>query len=120
MNEYVAYLEEVFERFGAVSARRMFGGYGIYHDGLMFGLVVDDTLYLKADAQSVGEFEAQGLLPFEYVRSGKPIRLSYYRAPDDILDDRDLAAIWAQRALAAALRAGGRKPGPSKRRPLKD
>lgn len=120
MNEYVAYLEEVFERFGAVSARRMFGGYGIYHDGRMFGLVVDDTLYLKADAQSVGEFEARGLAPFEYVREGKPIRLSYYRAPDEILDDRELAAEWAQRALAAAVRAGRHKPAAQKRRRPKD
>lgn len=110
MSEYVAYLQEVFERFGAVSARRMFGGYGLYHEGRMFGLVVDDTLYLKADAESVGEFEACGLGPFEYVREGKAVRLSYYRAPDDMLEDRELAALWARRAFAAALRSGSGKP----------
>lgn len=79
----------------------------------MFGLVVDDTLYLKADAESVGEFEACGLGPFEYVREGRTVRLSYYRAPDDMLEDRELAALWARRAFGAALRSSS---GKAKRR----
>lgn len=110
MNEYITYLKEVFERFGVVSARRMFGGYGLYHDGRMFGLVVDDTLYLKADAESRGEFLALGLGPFEYVRAGKTVQLSYHRAPDDMLEDRDLATRWARCAYAAALRSGSGTP----------
>lgn len=118
MREYVAYLQEAFDLFGPVSARRMFGGHGLYHDGLMFGIVVDDTLYLKADAQSAGEFTARGLAPFEYVRNGKPVQLSYYRAPDEILEDRELAAAWARRAFAAALRAPAARKKP--RQPLED
>jgi len=49
MSEYVEYLKEVFESFGSVQPRRMFGGYGVFHKGLMFALVSDETLYLKAD-----------------------------------------------------------------------
>jgi DNA transformation protein len=51
MDDYVGYLQEIFEHFGPITARKMFGGWGIYHNGLMFALVADDTLYLKADSE---------------------------------------------------------------------
>ena len=60
-NEYIDFLREVFAQFGAISARKMFGGYGIYHQDLMFALVADDTLYLKVDSASKPEFEQLGL-----------------------------------------------------------
>ncbi|QPK64470.1 TfoX/Sxy family protein [Methylomonas sp. LL1] len=61
MSELIAYLPEVFELFGPVTLRMMFGGCGIYHGGLMFALVVDNTLYLKVDAESAHYFDEQGL-----------------------------------------------------------
>ncbi len=64
MSEFVDNLQSVFELFGPIAAKRMFGGFGIYHDGLMFALVADDELYLKADKQSIPEFETKGLGPF--------------------------------------------------------
>lgn len=104
MSEFTQYLQEVFELFGPISARKMFGGYGIYHQGLMFGLVADDTLYLKADAENLGYFQELELGPFEYSKQGKVMKMSYYLAPDEIMDDREQAAIWAQRSFAAAVR----------------
>ncbi len=108
MNEFIDNLEEVFGLFGPIQTRRMFGGYGVYHDHLMFGLVADDVLYLKADEKSSGEFNALGLPQFEYQKSGKILKMSYYTAPEEILDDPGLAREWAVRAFEAALRA--RKP----------
>lgn len=108
MSEFVEHLVEVFQQFGTVRARRMFGGYGVYHDDLMFGLVADDTLYLKADNQSAKLFEGKGLSRFEYVKNGKSMKMSYYLAPEEIFDDPDAATLWAQHAFAAALRS--RKP----------
>ena len=108
MSEFVDYLHEVFAPFGRVIAKPMFGGHGIYHDGLMFGLVADDELYLKADATTRTDFEAAGSVPFEYMKKGKPTNLSYYRAPEAIFDDPDEALNWARLAYDAALR--GRKP----------
>jgi DNA transformation protein len=105
MSEFVEYLHEVFERFGPIRIRKMFGGYGVYHGGLMFGLVADDTLYLKADAGNAGFFEKERLEQFEYNKGGRTIRMSYYQAPDGIMDDREQAAIWARRSLDAALRS---------------
>ncbi len=64
MSEYVEFLKEVFSEFGAIQPRRMFGGYGIFHKGLMFGLVADETLYLKADAIIAEYFTGRGLEQF--------------------------------------------------------
>ncbi len=58
MNESIDYLHEVFDAFGPIRMRRMFGGWGIYHDGLMFGLYSSGRLYLKTDAYNVAQFEA--------------------------------------------------------------
>lgn len=110
MSELTDYLPEIFEDFGPIGVKKMFGGYGVYREGLMFALVVDDTLYLKADGENRHHFEQQGLPPFEYLRSGKLARLSYYQAPAELLEDRESAAIWARHAYDAALRGQAQKP----------
>ncbi len=105
MNEFVEHLHEVFSEFGRIDARRMFGGYGIFHEGLMFALVADDTLYLKADDESADDFESRGLAQFQYNKGGRVVGVSYFEAPDEIYDDPAEAVGWAQRAYDAALRA---------------
>jgi DNA transformation protein len=107
--EFIEFLHEVFESFGPIQAKRMFGGYGIYHDGLMFGLVIDNQLYLKSDAENLAFFEAQGLGPFIYNMKGKAVQLSYHQAPEAMLDERELAAQWARQSWDAALRAQAAK-----------
>ena len=111
-------LPDMFERFGRVSARRMFGGHGIFHEGRMFGLVFGERLYLKTDEESRAKFEAKGLAPFEYMRSGKLTPTSYVEAPPEIYEDREEAARWARLAWEAVLRKGGAatrpKPGAKK------
>jgi len=94
---------------GPVTVRRMFGGAGLYANGLMFGLVADDTLYFKADDETRDLFEAEGLEPFVYDGKGKPVRMSYWRAPDRVFDDRDAMTTWAKAAIGAARRAASRK-----------
>ncbi|PLA73443.1 transcriptional regulator [Hydrogenovibrio sp. SC-1] len=108
MNEFIENLNDVFALFGVIEGKRMFGGYGVYHDGLMFALVADDVLYLKADENTVGSFVELGLQSFEYEKSGKKMRMSYYAAPEEIFDDPEQAKEWADRAYEAALKA--RKP----------
>lgn len=100
-------LPDVFEHFGRVSARRMFGGHGIFHEGRMFGLVSGERLYLKTDEESRAKFEAKGLAPFEYMRSGKLTPTSYLEAPPEIYEDREEAARWARLAWEAVLRKDG-------------
>jgi DNA transformation protein len=102
---------------GGVTARRMFGGHGIFRDGLMFALIAGDTLYFKADDVNVGRFEARGLGPFTYESAGRPpMSLRYYRAPEEVFDDAQAMTEWARDAFACALR--NRKPAaPKARRP---
>jgi DNA transformation protein len=109
---------EMFAAFGPVVPRRMFSGFGVFSDGIMFALVARDTLYLKADPQTVAAFEAEGQGPFTYAakgaKGGKRSIMSYWRAPDRLYDDPDELAAWARDALAAAHRAA-RKPPKRKR-----
>lgn len=112
MSDFVEYLSEVFVEFGPITSRKMFGGYGIYHDGLMFGLVADEQLYLKVDAESKPEFLERGLEPFRFEMKGKVGEMSYHAAPEEIFDDPALAREWAVRGFEAALRA--KKPKPRK------
>lgn len=105
MTDSIDYLHDVFAAFGPIQARRMFGGHGIYHQGLMFALHAGGRLYLKTDAHNVTQFEAQGCEPFCFVQRGKPVKLSYWTAPDAMLDDQELAGQWARSAFDAALRA---------------
>ncbi len=108
VNEFVEHLNEVFRLFGPIYSRRMFGGYGIYHQELMIGLVADDTLYLKTDALSAPHFSEASCLPFEYTKNGVTMKMSYSSAPIEIFDDPEVAKTWAIRAHEAALRSRGK------------
>jgi DNA transformation protein len=110
---FVELLKDALSGLGPVSVRRMFGGAGVYADGVMFGLVADDTLYLKADDDTKRAFEAEGLDRFGYDARGKRIDLPYWRVPERLLDDPDETAAWARTALAVARRSAAAK---SKRR----
>ena len=103
--EFVEYLSEVFRLFGPVRARRMFGGYGVYYQDLMIGLVANDTLYLKTDEHSAQSFSEAGCRPFEYTKNGVTMTMSYSSAPIEVLDDPEAAKTWATRAHEAALRS---------------
>lgn len=107
--EFADYLVELLEPLGRVKAKRMFGGFGLYLDGLMFALIADDTLYLKADAENRATFAARQMPPFVYQRKGKLVTLSYHAAPAEALEDPEILLDLARLAFAAALR-GRRKP----------
>ena len=102
-SEFVSYVLELLEPMGGVIAKRMFGGYGIFRDGLMFGLVADNMLYFKVDDQNRKDYEDQGLEPFSYDRKGKQMTMSYYRAPEEALEDGETMIIWAEKSFSAAL-----------------
>jgi DNA transformation protein len=105
MSEFVDYLQEVFEEFGPINSKKMFGGYGIYYQGVMFGLVADDTLYLKADDTISDYFTSRDLDQFEYNKSGKIVKMSYYQAPEEMLEDKEIAREWARRSFVVAIRS---------------
>jgi DNA transformation protein len=100
---------ELFAEFGAVAVRRMFGGAGVFVDGLMIGLVSDGVIYLKADDETIPAFQSEGLAPFSYAtRNGEHTLTSYWRMPDRLYDDAQELARWARAAHAVALRKAAR------------
>ncbi len=108
--ELVAYLMDALAPAGGVSFRRMFGGGGLFRDGLMFALIVADDLYLKVDAETEGEFIAEGLGVFEYDTSkGRKSLGTYRRAPERLLDEPDELLAWARLAMDASRRINGAK-----------
>ena len=110
-NDFIDYLQELFADFGAVSARAMFGGHGLYHDGVMFAVAFEDGLYLKVDSQTQASFEAEGCAPFIYRQTEKPLVMSYWSAPEAALDSPQAMLPWARLAFEAALRKPtARKP----------
>lgn len=106
---FVDYVIELFGPFGTTGARRMFGGHGVYLDGLMFALVADDALYLKANEMNRVEYEQAGCGKFAYTLKGKRATLNFYRAPEEAMESPELMLPWARTAYAAALRANAKK-----------
>ena len=108
-DEFIDYVMELLGPFGTVRTRRMFGGHGVYLDGLMFSLVFDDALYLKADEMNRIEYEQAGCEIFAYTRKGKRATLNFFRAPEEAMESPQLMLPWARSAYAAALRANAKK-----------
>ena len=114
---FAEFLQDQLRPLGHVTVRRMFGGAGVYCDGLMFGLVSDDTLYFRVDDGNRGAFEAEGQQPFTYDGKGKTIQLPYWRVPERLFDEPEEMIDWARAALAAARRvAATKKSKPKSRR----
>jgi DNA transformation protein and related proteins len=104
-NSFVAFLGEQLAPLGHITVRRMFGKSGVFCDGVMFGMVRDDTLYFRVDDDNRAELkEAESFPPLNYAKKGGTIDLSFWRAPERLFDDPDELVAWARSALAAARR----------------
>lgn len=98
------HLRELFTALGPVTLRRMFGGQGVYHDGLIIGVVMGEELFLKTDALSVAAFESAGGQPFVYEGQRKPVRTSYWLPPAEAMESAQAMRPWALLAQEAARR----------------
>jgi len=108
-DSFVEYMLELLEPLGPVRARAMFGGWGIYSGGVMFGLIAEGRLFLKVDDVTRPVFEAAGGEPFVYTGAQKPTTMSYWTAPADAQDDALALLPWPRRAVEAAQRAATQK-----------
>ena len=100
------YLESVMrylEPCGPITARAMFGGFGIYYEGVIFASIVEDELYFRVDASNRADYEPYGSRPFVYEGSGKPVTMPYLTLPQEILQDREQLKQWIQKAYRASL-----------------
>ena len=114
--QYRTFARELFSQFGDVSIRAIFSGAGVFRDDLMFGLIIEDQIYLKVDDHNRADYEAAGQGPYQSRRkNGRTIAMSFYPIPDKLYDDADELAEWAKNAFAAAQR-GAAKKTPRKRK----
>ncbi len=90
---------------GPVSARRMFGGVGLYCGEIFFGVINDNLLYLRIDDATRPLYEAEGMSALRPVRAKPQLLSAYYQAPDHLLDDAGILVDWARRSVAIAARA---------------
>ena len=111
---FAEFLREQLGPLGRLTMRRMFGKTGVFCDGLMFGMITDDTLYVRVDDHNRAVFtEAEAAPPLNYEKKGRTIDLSFWRVPERLLDEPDELILWARAALAAAQRVAaerGRTP----------
>jgi len=108
-NDFVIHVSELLAPAGHVVTTRMFGGHGVYIDGLFMAIIAWDELYLKVDDISKAAFDAESCAPFVYSKDGKQMTMGYRRAPDEAMDAPHLMLPWARRALGAALRTRAAK-----------
>jgi DNA transformation protein and related proteins len=113
------HVADLFEPFGAIVIKLMFGGAGIYFKDKMFGLIVDERIYLKANDATRPSFDAEGCKPFTFEnKKGEVMSMSYFEIPSRLLDDPGELAKWARRAYEVAIAAKGKKKRPPKSKSL--
>jgi DNA transformation protein len=112
-NEFVDYVVELMAGWATVSVRKMFGGYGLYREGLMFALIVEDELYFKTDTENLARFEQADSHPFVYQSKTRTVKMSYWSAPAASLDSAAEMSEWCLSAYGAALRGQAGKSGKS-------
>ena len=93
-------VEEKLSAVAPITTKPMFGGVGIYSEGLFFALIAEDKLYFKTDDSNRGDFEAAGMEPFYPYDSPKPMR--YWELPPGVLEDEKEFAPWVDKALRVA------------------
>ena len=107
--QYLAYVLEQLAGLGRLSSRRMFGGIGLYHGELFFGLIDDDTLFFKTDESNHAEYLARNMPRF-MPPTNRPIGpLGYHQVPADIIEEDEALVTWARKSVAVALASQARK-----------
>ena len=119
-DSFAEFLRAQLAPLGRVTMRRMFGKTGVFCNGLMFGMVTNDTLYFLIDDHNRAVFkEAESSPPLSYEKKGRTIDLSFWRAPEQLLDEPDELVTWARAALAAARRVAAKRERTAPRRKSK-
>jgi DNA transformation protein and related proteins len=109
-SDYLAYVLDQLTELGGVSARRMFGGAGLYCDEHFFGLISEDTLYLRVDDSNRADYSARDMAQFRPYADRPQLSMSYFEVPAEVLEDPRLLAAWAARSVAVARTAATARP----------
>ncbi|MBX4205518.1 MAG: TfoX/Sxy family protein [Candidatus Doudnabacteria bacterium] len=100
-NDFVEYvIHDVLKLLPQVTARPMFGGYGVYQAGVFFAIIVDDVLYFKVDDTNRADYEKLGSEQFFYPTKKGPMPMAYWNVPEEVMEDHKKAAAWAKKSIA--------------------
>jgi DNA transformation protein len=110
--DFITWLEDIFSVVPDAKIKKMFGGAGVFRHGLMFGLATSDGLVsLKADSETIGDFNAEDCSEWEYHRKdGKVTTMGYWYIPERLSEDGDELLEWSLKAFEVAVRADNKKP----------
>lgn len=100
MSSYITYILEQLGEKKDIRARAMFGGYGLYQDGIFFGLVANDILYFKVNDTTREKYIKYTMKPFSPY--GQAVMQSYYEVPVSIIENADELNDWATEAYEIA------------------
>lgn len=92
-----------------ITSRAMFGGWGIYKDDVIFGIIVDGELYFKVDDSNRGDFERSGSRPFVYSQGGKSVTMSYWLVPEEVMEDEEKLGMWVGRSVGVSIQSRKKK-----------
>jgi DNA transformation protein len=111
---FLAHAVELMQGLGPVEAKRMFGGWGVFHEGLCFAIVMGETLYFKTDDTNRAEFDRRDLEPFTFEKRGERVVTGYRAAPEEAFESARVMTEWAKGAYGAALRKSAPRRRPSR------
>ena len=101
-DSYLDFLQDQLQELGPIRVKRMFGGASLYCHEVIFALVDDDILYLKASETTKKPFIEHGMPPFTYTAKGKQMQMAYWQVPEEIIHDADTLVEWSKIALSVA------------------
>ena len=103
-SNYLNYIIEILAPHGEITARSMFGGYGIYKNGVIFALIAYEELYFKVDESNKSQYKKFDSEPFTYEAKGKKSTMSYWKVPIEILEDEEQIGVWLNQSYGISLK----------------
>ena len=101
---YTKFILELLSPYGSFTARSMFGGYGIYMNGIIVAIIANDELYFKVDSTNQQQYEELDSTPFSYKTKGKKAVMSYWKVPIEILEEEKQLEKWIEQSFEISLK----------------
>ena len=98
---FTDFVVEQLDGCGLITAKRMFGGVGLYRDDVFFAIIADDVLYLKVGDKNRVDYERAKCERF-HPHGDDRASLSYYSVPVSVLEDPRELTMWAKKSIAVA------------------